>query len=119
MKAEYFLSLAKRASKRSDHTKHRLGCCIARGNKVLGVGHNMMKTHPKSPHSWGHIHAEFLAVLNSGYDVEGATAYVYREQKDGSPAMSRPCKYCWDYLISKGITTVVYSFKGSFVQEKL
>lgn len=119
MKQNRFLALAKKASERSDHKDHQLGCVIARGNRILGTGHNMVKTHTKSPHRFKNIHAEFLAVLNSGYDIEGATVYVYRQQKDGTPSISRPCPYCWKYLMEQGAKEVVYSFEGSYRQEKI
>lgn len=119
MKQEHFLSLAKEASKKSDHHTHKLGAVIVRKNRVLGVGHNMMKTHPKSPHKFHSTHAEFLAILNSGYDVKGATIYVYRQHKNGKPSMSRPCQCCLNFLIENGIKNVVYSFEGTYVQEKI
>lgn len=119
MRQNHFLSLAKKASKRSDHHSHKLGCVIVKRNRVLGIGHNMMKTHPKSPHRFKSIHAEFMAALNSGNDIKGATAYIFREQKNGDWAISRPCKDCWRYLMECGVKEVVYSFEGSFVQEKM
>lgn len=119
MRQEKFLSLAKKVSHRSDHHSHKLGAVITRGNRVLGTGHNTMKTHPHSSHFWKSTHAEFMATLSAGYDIKGATVYVYREQKDGTPAMSRPCRYCWDFLMSQGVKKVVYTFEGSFKEEKV
>jgi deoxycytidylate deaminase len=119
MKQEYFLALAKHASCKSDHHSHKMGCVIAKGNKVLGVGHNVMKTHPKSPHKYKSIHAEFMAAINAGYDIEGATAYIFRQQKDGTWAMAKPCEYCWKFLVELGVKEVVYSFEGSFKQERV
>ena len=114
-----FLSIAKKESRLSNHHSHKLGCAIVRNGKVLGVGHNMMKTHPKSPHRFKNIHAEFMAVLNSNMDIGGGTAYIFREQKNGTPAISRPCTDCWRFLMECGIKDVVYSFEGSFKQERL
>lgn len=119
MKADHFLQLARKESVRSNHRRHKLGCVLVRGSRVLGLGHNMLKTHPKSPHEFKSIHAEFMAVLNSGTDLKGATAYIFRQQKNGTPAISRPCEDCWRYLMECGVKEVVYSFEGSFVQEKI
>lgn len=120
MKHEYFLRMARKESKKSNHHSYQLGAVIARGNRILGVGHNMIKTHPKSPHKFKNIHAEFMAVLNAGReDLVGATAYVFREQKNENWACSKPCKYCWQYLVDCGIKSVVYSFEGSFIQERV
>ncbi len=119
MKEERFLSLAKKASKKSDHHSHRLGCVLVRGSKVIGVGFNLMKTHTYSTHKFKNIHAEFMALVASGYDIKGATAYIYREQKDGTPATSRPCEACYRMLVENGIKRIVYTFDGSFKEEKV
>lgn len=112
-----FLTMAKQLSKRSDHHTHKVGCVIARGNKIIGSGFNLLKTHPKSPHEHKSVHAEFMAALNAGYNMKGATAYVFRELRDGTAAMARPCESCWRLLMDCGIKKVVYSFEGSFKEE--
>ena len=114
-----FLDLAKQVSQKSDHHTHKLGCVIARGNKVLGSGFNALKTHPRSPHPFRSIHAEFMATLNAGYDIKGATAYIFRQQKDGTWATARPCEFCWRFLMDCGIKKVIYSFEGTFKQEDI
>lgn len=119
MKQEHFLSLAKQASRRSDHHTHKLGCVIAKGKKVLGTGFNVLKTHPKSPHNWKAVHAEFMAVMSAGYDVDGATAYIFRQQKNGTWAAAKPCESCWQFLVDCGVKEIVYSYEGSFRQEKI
>lgn len=119
MRTQRLLSLAKQASKKSDHHSYRMGCVIAKGNKVLGIGHNLLKTHPKSPHTFKNIHAEFMAAINAGYEIEGATVYVFRQLKDGTFSMAKPCEDCWKFLYECGVKEVVYSFQGSFKQEKI
>lgn len=119
MKEERFLSLAKEASKKSDHHTYKVGCVIVKGKRVVGRGFNMLKTHPKSPHTFKSIHAEFMAAMSAELDIKGATAYVFREQKNGDWAMAKPCKDCWKFLIECGIKNVVYSYQGMFRQEEL
>ena len=120
MRQDKFLKIAKEASSRSDHYKYKMGCAIAKGNKILGVGCNSMKTHPKSPHKFKSTHAEFMAAQNAGlWNLEGATVYVFREQKDGKMAMAKPCPYCWRFLVDCGVKEVVYSFEGSFKKESM
>lgn len=119
MKTNQFLALAKQASHKSDHDRYQMGCVIAKGNKVLGIGHNVTKTHPKSPHKFKTIHAEFMASINAGYDIEGATVYVFRQLKDGTPSMAKPCEDCWRFLNECGVKEVIYSFEGSFKQERI
>lgn len=96
-----------------------MGCVIVRGSKVLGTGHNIMRTHPKSPHKFKTIHAEFMAALNASYDIEGATVYVFRQFKDGTPAMAKPCPACWKFLRECGVKSVIYSFEGSYKFERI
>lgn len=119
MKQTYFLALAKQISNKSSHHTHKMGCVIAKRNKVLGSGFNALKTHPKSPHAHKSIHAEFMAALNAGDDIKGATAYVFRQHQNGTWAMAKPCASCWKFLMDCGIKEVVYSFEGSFRQEDL
>lgn len=118
MKQKHFLALARQISKKSDHHTHKMGCVIAKGKKVLGSGFNVLKTHPRSPHAYKSIHAEFMAAANSGYEIEGATAYVFRQQKNGTWAMAKPCESCWKFLMECGVKEVVYSINGSYSREK-
>lgn len=96
-----------------------MGCVIVRGNTVLGTGHNLVRTHPKSPHKFKTIHAEFMAAINSEFKIEGATVYVFRQCKDGTPAMAKPCSACWKFLHECGVKAVVYSHEGSYKSEKI
>lgn len=45
--------------------------------------------------------------------------YLYRELKDGSLAISRPCKSCLHLLIDCGITHIYYTTDNGFAEEKL
>lgn len=119
MKQEQFLTMAKQISQKSDHATHKIGCVVAKKNRVLGSGFNVMRTHPKSPHQYKSIHAEFMAALNANFELKGATVYVFRQHKSGAWAISKPCTACWNFLIECGAKEVVYSFEGSFKQEEL
>lgn len=119
MKQDRFLSMAKKVSHKSTHRQYKHGCVIVRGNKVLGSGFNINRTHPKSPHDFKHIHAEFMAAMNTGYDLQGATVYIFRQHKNGAWANSKPCESCWKFLIDCGAKEVVYSFEGTLKKEGL
>lgn len=119
MKEEHFLKLARKESKKSDNEYYKLGCVIVRGSKILGMGHNLLKTHPKSPHAFRSTHAEFMATISAGFEIKGATVYVFRENKNGTLAMSRPCDSCWKFLSDSGVKKIVYSADGTFKQEKM
>lgn len=110
MKANHFLKIARKASLNSDHHTHKLGAVVVKRNRVLGMGFNVMKTHPESPHDYKYIHAEFMAIHNIEQDdLKGATIYIFRQHKNGCPANSKPCESCYNYLLKKGIKEIVYS----------
>lgn len=119
MKPNHFLELARQASEKSDHHSHKLGCVIAKGSKVLGVGFNVLKTHPKSPHPFKSIHAEFMAAIKADMQIKGATVYVFRQQKNGSWATAKPCASCFEFLMNCGVKEVVYSYEGHFKKERV
>ena len=103
MKPKFF-ELAKKVSRHSEHSSHKIGAVLVKRNKVMGVGFNKIKTHPKSNHSFKMIHAELSAILNaSKSDLNGCSIYVYRETKDNLPANSKPCLYCQRLLKDVGI----------------
>jgi len=104
----------------AQHHTHKISCVIANGNKVISVGVNKIKTHPRSPHPYHMIHAELDAILGcSREELSGATAYIFRQQKNGTPCMSKPCTYCWHFLKECGIKEVVYSCDGTYKREIL
>lgn len=109
MKPKMF-QLAQKISQKSP-SKFKLGCIIAKRNKVVTVGFNdMAKSHPKTLDPWKTIHAEFHALIGlSESDTKGCVAYVYRETKDGKPANAKPCDTCQTALKLAGIKKVYYT----------
>lgn len=103
-----FFELAKKQSEKSDHPKHQMGCVIVNKSKVLGFGYNTLKTDPNSPDPWKTTHAEFAAYKNSN-DIEGATVYVFRQQRNGRWANAKPCPSCLEFLSKTGIKRVYYT----------
>lgn len=105
-----FLKLLQKLRNYSDHPVHRMSCVIADKNRVVSIGFNKYKTHTKSKHPWGYIHAELAAILDNKFaDLKGCTAYVYREDKAGIPKLAKPCSSCMDALKLAGIKKVCYS----------
>ena len=114
-----FFDLAKKVSKLSNHGHHKLGSVIVRGSKIISVGTNNIKTHPRSPHPYFSLHAEVAAILLAKQDLYGCELYMYREIKSGVPSMSRPCVYCLPFVREAGISEVHYSINGGYKTEKL
>lgn len=109
MKKKYF-DLAKRITGKSSHHTHKLACVIVNGNRVISVGWNQLKTHPRSTHPYKSLHAELHAIIGcSEGELAGSEMYVYRELKDGRMAMAKPCKYCMEALRLAKIKKVWYT----------
>ncbi|MGH7974895.1 MAG: deaminase [bacterium] len=109
-----FFDLARKVSKLSDHKRFSLGAVIVNGSKIISVGTNKVKTHPKSTHPYNSLHAEMAAILAAKQDISKCELYVYRETKNGTRATSKPCIYCQVMINEAGIKTVYYSMNGSF-----
>lgn len=118
MKLKFF-DIAKRLSKKSDHHRYRLGCVIVDKNSIIGFGYNQMKSHPKSPHKYKQIHAEFNAILGLlPYELKGSTMYVYREHKDGTLAEAKPCPSCQKLIQDCEIKEVFFTTKEGYKSYK-
>ena len=114
-----FFDLAKKVSKLSNHKHHKIGSVITRGSKVISVGTNMLKTHPRSTHPFKSLHAEMAAILLAKQDVKDCELYVFREIKDGTLALSRPCQYCRELISESGIKEVHFTRYMGYQTEKL
>lgn len=129
-----FFQLAKNASTFSDFPKQKLGAVIVYKNKVLSVGWNTSKTIPMQRKfnkyrnfdpetAVNSAHAEMIALdrLLKQYDnvdFSRCSIFVWRNYKDGSPALARPCPACEHALREIGITDVYYTGRNSFIHEK-
>lgn len=112
--------MARKFSVFGEHWQHPVGALIIKGNRVLSWGYNRNKTHSRSPHFYKHIHAEFDAIRKCDpEDLIGATIYVSRSKKDGTPALSKPCPSCRSMLKSMGVETVFYTTEGSYTEERV
>lgn len=113
-----FFDLARKLSDHSDHPQHKLGAVIVKRNRVVSVGFNKNKTHPKSTAHYSRLHAEMCAILNAKSDVSGCDIYVYRETRDGKLGLSKPCDACQAAIEEAGINRVFYTaYNGYAVDE--
>lgn len=119
MKMKFF-DLAKKMSKKSNHPYHKIGGCVVNKSRVISLGFNKYKTHAKSNHPFQHIHCELDCILGVEEDVlKDCTLYLYRENKNGNVAMSKPCIWCDKLLRSVGIKRIYYTDYGSYKEEIL
>lgn len=64
------------------------------------------------------LHAEIAALISSGrVDLSGAEIYIYRENKHGKIASSKPCVSCTQALKDAGVRHVYYTTNGGYAYE--
>ena len=114
-----FFQLAQKISKHSDHPQHKLGAVIVKKNRVVSMGFNKNKTHPKSTHIFNRIHAELNAILKAQENIEGASIYIYREQLNGTLGLAKPCKSCQSIIMKAGIISIHYTSYDGYISEEL
>ncbi len=95
--------------------RFRVGSTVFYKGSIVGEGFNIAtKTHPKSPHPYGVIDAEFAAVIDAVRGVDGyygytpdllknCGIYTHRLLKDGSSGLAAPCKFCKKMILLTGI----------------
>lgn len=103
----------------SNHKQHKVSCIIVKSGNVVGTGYNIVRTSPKSDHIFRQVHAEFRALSEAGENAKGSIAYIFRQHKNGSLAIAKPCGSCEDLLKENGVKKVIYSFDGIFNTEKI
>lgn len=115
----------------SDH-KHQIGCIIVDKHRIISSGHNSnTKCHSiqavlDNKHfdcmSVGKIHAETSAIIplmKTNNDFSRATLYTYRQHKDGTLAMARPCARCMELIQRLGIRKIKYTTEYGYATEYL
>ena len=109
MKFKFFETAGRAAIRHSTHPIFRMGSVLVQKNRIVSIGSNLRRTHPKSPSKWKTIHAEFDAII--GIDQEkltGSTLYVARVTRTGRFASSRPCTDCMTLVREARIFSVCY-----------
>jgi deoxycytidylate deaminase len=90
--------------------RHKHGSVIYKGHKIISVGYNKNKTHPKALefYEFPFIHSEFDALLRAKCDVHGYTLVCARVNKYGELMNSKPCDACMAAMRAYGIKTIVF-----------
>jgi deoxycytidylate deaminase len=100
---------AKKASENSD-ARFQLGAAIySKKGKLISVGWNKSKTHPKyGSFIYNTIHAEgdaLIKALRTKKSLKGAYIVVYRTRGN----LAKPCPCCQTMLREAGISKVYYT----------
>lgn len=105
-----FLRLAKNVSKHAQF-RVRIGAVLVTNGHPICVGFNKTKYNSKFSHLQEQsLHAEMVCLKTSGRAyIDKSSIFVYRESKDGIPAMAKPCKNCQKLLKNFGVKRMIYS----------
>lgn len=131
-KTEYYLNIAREASKRSTCLRRNYGCVIVKNDEIISTGYNgsargeanccdIFEECPRShkAHNSGDysdcpaVHAEQNAMLSAAREkMIGATIYLagYEHLDDGTiqpMTECSPCPICARMIKNAGITTIV------------
>lgn len=131
-KQKSFFEAAKAVSTMSDFDRVHIGCVVVNGNhRIISSGANSRRTHPlqkklnkerfqeDTNHS---LHSEvtaLLPLLKEDIDFKRVELYTYRELKDGSIAISRPCPSCMALIKSLGIKRIWYTTNDGYASEEI
>lgn len=126
---------AHKASLNSNFPKFHLGAAVYYKGVLLATGHNSTKTSPTQKrlnHARGFnpddsgvinsIHAEVQCLNKIKYldiDFSKITVYTYRELKNGTKALAKPCPACMQYIKELGIKNICYTTNGGIAEEYL
>ena len=117
---EYFINVADLASVRSPCNRLKVGCVLAKNNRLISMGYNGFlsgcehKSIVRDGHEQATIHAEINAITDAakrGASIDDCVAYVTHY----------PCLNCYKALASSGIKKVYYKidYKNDPVVEEL
>ena len=102
-----------------------MGAVIVKKGKIISASCNQeLKTHPYIK-EYGHhnyiksIHAELSAILKvkNRDQLRGATIVIYRERKDKSFGVARPCAMCYEIIKRFGIKKMQYTTENGIQEE--
>lgn len=121
--------LAEQVADKSEYPRINIGAVIVLGNYAVASGFNQQKSHPRqaalnekySEFDSSHfLHAEVHALIQSGRtDIRGGDIYVFRRNKVGELANSRPCPSCYGAIKEAGISRIYYTSTDGYWYEEV
>ena len=125
---EYFLDIARAVGRRSTCLRRKYGAIIVKDKIIVSTGYNGAPRGEENCIDTGvcerqrlnvppgekyelcvAVHAEQNALINGDPEkMEGATAFVYDVNADGTLASGKPCLLCRRMLRNARIAKVVY-----------
>jgi deoxycytidylate deaminase len=108
--------------KQSNHMQHKLSALILYKGRPISFGINdQTKTHPeiRKYSEVKTMHAEMAAIfkIKDKEILKNCEVIVYREDRAGNMANSRPCEVCQAIFRNYGIKKVTYSTANGWKEE--
>jgi deoxycytidylate deaminase len=118
------MQVAINAAKTIDiNQKHRLGAVIYNRGRLVSIGINKLKTHPralKAGYRWAKVHCELDALIKADPSfLVDAICYVARINKSGKNRLSKSCETCQELLRDNGIKCIYYTTNEDFIGKLL
>lgn len=115
-KFEKGLKAALQAARRSEFYSHRVGAAVFIGSRLISMGHNKHKSHPKN-RCWSQ-HAEFDSLIHLvGENLSRAILFVARLTRTDKVSCAKPCEICQEFINQFNIRRVFYTnHKGELEQ---
>lgn len=127
-----YFKAAKAIAELSDFPRVKIGCCAVYKHKIISSGCNSLKTNPTQKRlniyrfdaeTPATLHSELACLLplinRKDINFSDMSLYIYREYKNGSPALSRPCPSCMALIRQLGIKKIYYTGYNSYINEEL
>lgn len=127
-----YFKAAKAVSELSDFKQYHIGAVAVYGHKIISSGYNSYKTNPMQKRlniyrfeadTPATVHSELACLLplmnRKDINFSDVSLYIYREYKNGTLAMSRPCASCMALLRNLGIRHIYYTGDGSYINEEI
>lgn len=93
--------------RRESDLRIKVGACLIKGNKIIGLAANRSGGTAKVNGVWSR-HAELRCTINR--NCEGGTLYVARTKGLGeSLGLAKPCGACLDYLATLNLKAVYFT----------
>lgn len=113
MNIERWIKIAVEEAKKSTFNP-KVGAIIFNKGIFVSSGHNyshrsIKNHHPKYRKSKYSIHAEVDTIIRAKTDLKGKSILVIRINNKDEFRLSKPCKWCYEYLKHVGIKKCYYS----------
>lgn len=125
MRHDNIIKIAIKVASLSEHHNFRIGAVIAKKNKIISMGINKKKTHPRQVNHYTNIvgssiHAELDAIIRAPHNLlENSTIYVARLLRNNKIGLTKPCKSCIAIFKEYKIKTMVYTTYDSWEIENV